>query len=214
MSFLTSTVRLWIIGFIALLAFSGCGEEEQEYRGFDNQYVKPGSPSIEAREQIQRTKQTGLVEKEKSDEKVSLALPQLSESDFIQSPKNRDPFRPYIEVINQEEEVHRQIQRDIKLKDYDVSELKLIGIITNISNPRALVITPDGTGFVLRRGDFVGRADFVDQGSGSEKIQVNWRVARIHGSGKEEERGIFLVRDDPTTPSLDVTRFLPLHPRQ
>jgi hypothetical protein len=78
-----------------------------------------------------------------------------------------------------------------------------------------MVVTPGGDGIVLRRGDYVGKADFIDQGSGGERIQVNWRVARIHGSGKEEERGIYLVRDDPLTKTPeDVTRFLPLHPRK
>lgn len=211
MSFFTSTMRLWTYSFSILAVLSGCGGEE-EYKGFDNQLVKPGTPSIDAREQIQKNQESGIVEKERRAEKPSLGLPQLSESDFIQSPKNRDPFKPFMEVIGQDQEILRQVQRDIKLKDYDVSELQLIGIITNISNPRAMVVTPDGTGFVLRRGDFVGRADFVDQGSGSDKIQVNWRVARIQGSGKDEERGIFLVRDDPTTKNVDVTRFIPLHP--
>ena len=100
-------------------------------------------------------------------------------------------------------------------KEYDIADLKLVAIVTNIGDPRAMVVTPTGTGFVLRRGDYVGRADYVDQGSGSEKLQVNWRIARIHGSGKEEERGIYLVRDDPLTPKgVDITRFLPLHPRE
>ena len=76
-----------------------------------------------------------------------------------------------------------------------------------------MVTPPNGVGFILRRGDYVGKADYVDPGSGGEKIQINWRVHRIHGSGKEEERGIYLVRDDPLTPTPnDVTRFLPLHP--
>ena len=88
----------------------------------------------------------------------------------------------------------------------------MIAIITNVGDPRAMVVPPDGVGFILRRGDYVGKPDYVDPGSGGEKIQINWKVHRIHGSGKEEERGIHLVRDDPLTPTPnDVTRFLPLH---
>ena len=120
-----------------------------------------------------------------------------------------------MELLTKQEEVRRLIQREVKLKEFDVSELTLIGIITKIGDPRAMVKVPDGTGVVLKRGDYVGKADFVKQGSQGEPIQVNWRVSRIHGSGKEEERGVYLVRDDPTTTKgVDITRFLPLHSSQ
>ncbi len=127
--------------------------------------------------------------------------------------RRRDPFAPYLEVLLKQDKGAVEIQRDVKLKEYDISELKLIGIITNIGDDRAMVTTPDKTGYVLKRGDYVGRTDFVKQEPDGEMIQVNWRVARIHGSGKEEERGIYLVRDDKTASrGVDVTRFIPLHP--
>lgn len=145
-------------------------------------------------------------------EKEENRLPQLKETDFIGSAKRRDPFKFFSELLEKKEEVQKLVQREVKLKEYDVSELKLVGIITKIGDPRAMLVVPDGSGFVLKRGDYVGRADFVQRGKTGEAIQVNWRVARIHGSGKEEERGVYLVRDDPTTSKgVDITRFLPLH---
>lgn len=176
--------------------------------------MRPGQSSIDAKKRI-KDKGTGLVEKESEKEAGKIKLPKLAETDFIEGDIHRDPFRPFIEVISRKETVERVVQREIKLKDYDISDLRLIGIITNIGDPRAMVVTPIGEGIVLRRGDYVGKADFIEQGSSGERIQVNWRVARIHGSGKEEERGIYLVRDDPLTKTPeDVTRFLPLHPRK
>jgi Tfp pilus assembly protein PilP len=137
----------------------------------------------------------------------------LTETAFIPDATRRDPFMPYIEVLVASSKKSRVVQREVKLDQYDVSDLRLIGIITNIGDPRAMVTTPDQTGFVLRRNDYVGRADFVKTGNDGDVIQVNWRVARIHGTGNEEERGIYLVRDDPTTTKgVDVTRFIPLHP--
>lgn len=139
-------------------------------------------------------------------------LPRLKETDFIGGSKRRDPFKFFAELLEKKEEVQKLVQREVKLKEYDITELKLIGIITKIGDPRAMVTVPDGSGFVLKRGDYVGRADFVQRGKTGEAIQVNWRVARIHGSGKEEERGIYLIRDDPTTTKgVDITRFIPLH---
>ncbi len=201
---------LWLCG--------ACGGEEEEsaprFRGRPGR-VRPGMSSIDAKKRVAGQKGTGLVEGGGETAKKKIELPQLAETDFIQSDKRRDPFFPYVEVIGVQQNITRSIQRDIKLEEYDISDLKLIAIITNIGDPRAMVVTPEGTGFVIRRGDYVGRADYIEQGSGGDKIQVNWRVARIHGSGKEEERGVYFIRDDPTTSrGVDMTRFIPLHPRE
>jgi len=190
----------------------GCEEEEngQRFRPSNPDLM---SPSIEARERIKQ-QGTGLLERGSDGAAATVALPKLSETDFIEGGKHRDPFRPFVEVLVRQEDMAEKVQREVKLKEYDVADLKLIAIVTNIGDERAMVVTPANEGIVLRRGDYVGRPEYVETGAG-EKIQVNWRVARIHGSGKDEERGIYLVRDDPLTETPeDVTRFVPLHPAQ
>ena len=211
----TRIVVLLAAAFCVAAAIPACGDDDSApYRRPKKDHVRPGQSSIDAKKRI-KEKGTGLVEQESAKEKSKIKLPKLAETDFIEGDIHRDPFRPFIEVISRKETVERVVQREIKLKDYDISDLRLIGIITNIGDPRAMVVTPINEGIVLRRGDYVGKADFIEQGSSGERIQVNWRVARIHGSGKEEERGIYLVRDDPLTKTPeDVTRFLPLHPRK
>jgi len=197
----------------ATLVSVACDDDDgSNYRHRKRDQVRPGQSSIEAKKRI-RQNGAGLIEKASDDKKNgTLKLPSLSETDFIESSKHRDPFKPFLHVISRKEEVHQVVQREIKLKEYDVADLKLIAIITNIGDPRAMVVTPAKEGIVLRRGDYVGKADYIDPGGGGEKIQVNWRVARIHGSGREEERGIYLVRDDPMTKTPeDITRFMPLH---
>jgi Tfp pilus assembly protein PilP len=207
----------WLLSTtIALGVGVACGDDadEKQFKDFRDDQIRPGMPSIEARERLRKQRQkSGLIEKKEAVDDNKLDLPRLTEVSFIDGPKNRDPFMPFIEIFANPEEVLDKPQINVKLPDYDVAELKLIGIITNIGDPRAMVVAPDKTGYVLRRGDYVGRADIVRQGSEGETVQLNWRVARIHGAGKEEERGIYFVRDDPTTESVvDVTRFLPLHP--
>lgn len=186
-----------------------CGEDEggqEKFRALKKTKSAPGGATNAAKNRLQKEKEVGS-----EGEKIS-ARP-LNETAFIPDVTRRDPFMPFVEVLVQKERVARVAQREVKLEEYDISDLRLIGIITNIGDPRAMVTTPDKTGFVLRRNDYVGRADFIKEGNDGEVIQVNWRVARIHGSGKEEERGIYLVRDDPTTTKgVDVTRFIPLHP--
>jgi hypothetical protein len=200
----------------AILLFQAAGCEEEQKGGGRFRQTKGtalGQPSPEAREKLQR-KGAGLVAKVDGDKLSSeAAIPSISETDFIESLDKRDPFRPFVEVLIRGTNTVRVVQREIKLEEYDISQLKLVAIITNIGDPRAMVVTPENVGIVLRRGDYVGKADFVDSGTGAEKIQINWKVHRINAAGREEERGIFLVRDDPLTPAEDdVTRFMPLYP--
>ena len=211
--------RLCHVLLTALVALgacaSGCGDDDAGYRRSRRDQIRPGMSSLDAKERI-KAQGAGLVEKgpAASGSKSGLVLPKLSETDFIEGAKHRDPFRPQFDVIIRQESGEQKIQREVKLKEYDVADLRLIAIVTNIGDERAMVVTPANEGIVLRRGDYVGKPEYVDTGSG-EKIQVNWRVARIHGSGKDEERGIYLVRDDPLTETPeDVTRFLPLHAQQ
>ncbi len=206
--------------FLAILALglflSGCFEDDESNppppRFRQGSGSALGAPSIDAREALQKNGAGLVAEKNFDKATMEIRLPAIGETDFIESSKRRDPFLPYLEVIVPAQEVKETVQREIKLEEYDIEQLRLIAIITNVGDPRAMVIPPNGEGFILRTGDYVGKADYVDPGSGAEKIQINWKVHRIHGSGKEEERGIYLVRDDPLTPTPnDVTRFLPLH---
>jgi Tfp pilus assembly protein PilP len=213
----TYNFLIWLIVAAGGFFLFACEEEAPPAADVKKPGIKPGMSSIEARKQIEIKQGSGLIEKSsKKEYSKRIGISQLRETDFIKTPRRRDPFEPFIEVLATQEDARKLVQRNVKLKEYDISDLKLIGIITNIGDPRAMVVVPDGTGFVLKRGDYVGRADFIQQlGSRGEQIQVNWRVTRIHGSGKEEERGVYLVRDDPTTTKgVDVTRFLSLHPSQ
>jgi Tfp pilus assembly protein PilP len=205
--------RRLCVATMLVIVISSCSDasDDQAYRDFGGQSGGSGNADKAAKA---GENEGGSSTTSSGKKKKKFSLPEITESMFIVGPRHRDPFSPFLEIlIKQEALAEVPIQREVKLKDYDISELKLIGIITNIGDPRAMVTTPDKTGFVLRRGDFVGRADFIKQGTSGAPIQVNWRVARIHGAGKEEERGIYLIREDPIgAKGVDVTRFIPLHP--
>jgi Tfp pilus assembly protein PilP len=173
-----------------------------------------GTPSPEARAELKKGSAGAVLKENEEKANASIRAPKIAETDFIESIKRRDPFRPFIEVIVPKPEVRENVEREIKLEEYDIEQLRLIAIITNVGDPRAMVVPPNNEGFILRRGDYVGKPDFIDPGNGADRIQINWKVARIHGSGKKEERGVYLVRDDPLTPTPDdVKRFMPLYPQ-
>lgn len=130
----------------------------------------------------------------------------LSESDFMESDRNRDPFRSFSSVFV--ERVKKPVvdnTRKVLAQNYTVDELKLVAIVLG-DDSRAMVLDPTKKGWVLRRGDYLGRAETVHIG-GAQGVdyQLNWRVDRIR------DGDLVLIRED--TAQKDVapqTRVLVL----
>jgi type IV pilus assembly protein PilP len=133
--------------------------------------------------------------------------PEYTENDFVESDRNRDPFRSFV-VQNQV--VNRQAlnQRKVELAQYSIDELKLVAIVQGGDKPRAMFVDPTGKGTVVYKGTFVCRAEVVHiGGSNGPEYQLNWRIDRIR------EGDVVLIREDPAQPAIPpATRVIPLHP--
>jgi type IV pilus assembly protein PilP len=136
------------------------------------------------------------------------AGPEYAESDFVENDRNRDPFRTFTELFIDSEKKPMKLQRKVILSQYALEELKLAAIVRGADYPRAMVVPPGGKGSVIKRGDFVGRAETVHTGgTNGTDYQVNWRVDRVR------DGDIVLVREDPAQPNVPpATRVIPLHP--
>ena len=100
-------------------------------------------------------------------------------------------------------------QRQVLLAEFSVDDLKLIGIVTRLEPARAMLVDPTGKGHVVRRGDFVGRADVVQiAGATGATYELNWRLDRIR------DGDVVLVREDPNNPDVPAaTKVIPLEAR-
>lgn len=141
-------------------------------------------------------------------EAAAPVAPSYRDEDFVETDRNRDPFRSYAAMfLPQADEIVRP-QRDVIMPDTPLEEMRLIAIVSGIASPSAMIEDQDGAGHTVHRGDFIGREDVVNAG-GAEGLPVtlNWRVDRIHADS------IILTRDDPTAPNrVPLTRVIPLHP--
>ena len=43
------------------------------------------------------------------------------------------------------------------LQRYEIDQLKLIAVITGLAQPKAMVVTPDGKGYVVKLGTRIGK---------------------------------------------------------
>ena len=86
--------------------------------------------------------------------------PEYTENDFVESDRNRDPFRSFI-IQNQQVGKQALNQRKVELAQYSIDELKLVAIVQGSDQPRAMFVDPSGKGTVVYRGTFVCRPEVV-----------------------------------------------------
>ena len=132
---------------------------------------------------------------------------EFQESDFTETERSRDPFRNFASMFAEENNLVPDSQLKVVLEQYSVDELKLIGLVTRIAQPQAMLLDPNGTGHVVTRGNYVGRAERVQGGTSGAEYEIHWRIDRIRPDD------IVLIREDPTHPDVpSATRVLPLRP--
>lgn len=122
---------------------------------------------------------------------------EFNENDFAESERNRDPFRSFIAVLRPEVKKVAQVQKEIILPQFSLDELKLVAIVMGGDYPRAMVVDPGGKGWVIKRGDWVGRPDVVHiGGANGTDYQINWRVSKVR------DGDIVFTREDPAQPAI------------
>jgi type IV pilus assembly protein PilP len=132
---------------------------------------------------------------------------EYTENDFVESDRNRDPFRSFL-VQQQPANKETLNQRKVELAQYSIDELKLIAIVHGADKARAMFLDPAGKGTVVYKGTFICRPEVVHiGGNNGPEYQLNWRVDRIR------EGDVVLIREDPAQPAIPpATRVIPLHP--
>jgi type IV pilus assembly protein PilP len=132
---------------------------------------------------------------------------EFSETDFVENDESRDPFRDFAGLFLKQAKQRTIVQRKVLASVHALDELKLSGIISR-GERRALVTDPNGLGWVLRTGDYVGKSEMVSTGGPTGvDVALNWRVDRIR------ETDVVFLREDPAHPEIPpTTKVMYLHP--
>jgi len=127
------------------------------------------------------------------------------DDDFVESERNRDPFRNYATMFRVR--ALETPQRAVVMPTTSIEQMRLMAIISGVARPRAMLVDPSSVGHVVARGDFIGRPEVVQTGGvDSAPLQLNWRVDRIRASE------VVLTREDPTAPGrVPLSRVIPLY---
>jgi type IV pilus assembly protein PilP len=173
---------------VSLLAglLAACGDEVQRSGGRGGGSSKKGAGKAAAAEAGQRPLEA-LV---------------FKDDDFVDSLRNRDPFRSYSTVFRAKGP--EDSQRPVIMPTTAIEDMRLIAIVTGLSRPKAMLVDPTSVGHVVERGDYVGRPKVI-QAAGSVSMTLNWRVDRIR------ENEVVLTQQDPADPTRSaLTKIIPL----
>ncbi len=89
----------------------------------------------------------------------------------------RDPFQSFLlEPIEQRETTPKG-----PLERFDISQLKVTGIVTSIAKPRAMIQAPDGKAYIAKPGTAIGRYGGVITKIGPDMLIVMEDYKDING---------------------------------
>lgn len=196
---------VWLSILVALTG--GCGDDGQETaapargRGLGGGAPPPAASGTGAAATGANPAQAGASADEEGPRRLEAVT--YRDEDFVESERNRDPFRSYMTTF--EVRAPDAVQRNVVMPTTAIESMRLIAVITGVPRPKAMLVDPLGTGHTVERGMYIGRPQVI-QATGSVSMTLNWRVDRIR------ENEVVLTRQDPTDPSRPpLTRVIPLH---
>ena len=166
----------WIFISIALLfLIGGCGG------GTPPSSLPPKikSPAVEKKKEG-----TTTVAEKKEPEK-------MEEAEFSYNPVGKpDPFKPFLQLTSVREGSRSGILTP--LQKYDISQLKLVAIISSPEGNIALVEDATGKGYFLKKGTFIGKNDGKITKILKDKVIIEEVYQDIFGQTKLNEISLFL----------------------
>ena len=167
-------LSLWIV---ILFFLSGCGGGTPP--SSVPQKAKPPTVEKKKSEPIQGA------EKKEGEKK--------EEIEYTYNPAGKaDPFKPFIQLTSVKTSSKSTLQTP--LQNYDMSQLKVVAIISTPEGNIALVEDSGGKGYFLKQGTWIGKNDGKVTKILKDKVMIEEAYQDIFGQTKRNEIILFLHR--------------------
>ena len=126
----------------------------------------------------------------------ALKLPPAPVNQFDFSNK-KDPFKPFmiVKVPQAPAAGEKRVVRDgLPIHSFDVSQFRLIGIVTGDRQNKAMVVDPNGKGYVIKVGMTIGKNDGQITSIGNNGVDVLEQFRDDNGRVRKETIRITLPR--------------------
>jgi len=170
----SDTGRWWMaLSIICLFLTGGCGE---------------GTPPSSIPSKV---KPPSVVKKKEEPAKVAEKKEPEKKEEYSYNPAGKpDPFRPFIQLISAKG--GSKTGPLTPLQKYDISQLRLVAIISNPGGNIALVEDVAGKGYFLKKGTWIGKNDGKVTQILKDKVIVEEVYQDIFGQTKTNEVSLFL----------------------
>lgn len=127
---------------LALLSVPGCKKKDSPPPQTPKPTVSPKAPAKVVQNPISSA--------------LRLPPPPVTQFDFS---TKKDPFKPYVVVKPPPSAAVESARKasQLPIHSYDVSQFKLIGVVTGAKESQAMVTDPAGKGYVLKQGMTIGK---------------------------------------------------------
>jgi type IV pilus assembly protein PilP len=123
---------------------------------------------------------------------LKLPSPPVNQFDFS---NKKDPFKPYVIVKSGVAQGEKQQRKELlPIHSFDVSQFKLIGIVMTGKENKAMVVDPQGKGYVLKVGMTIGKNDGRITAITNNSVNVVERFKDDNGRVHKENITITLPR--------------------
>jgi type IV pilus assembly protein PilP len=167
----------------AALSISGCGKKEQ--------------PPVLVQQGVSPVVQPAVKPIQKSLSSAIKPLPIQSGNLFDFSSK-KDPFKPFIQTKSSATptpaELKKALLLGLPIHSFDVSQFRLIGVVTGGKENQAMVVDPNGKGYVLKVGMSIGKNDGRITSITSGGVDVTEQFKDDNGRVRKENIRITLPR--------------------
>ena len=166
-------LQLIIVAFAALFLLFGCGEEAPAPPQAEPQKIAAPPPRDVAPPSAPET-------------------PAPPPPRYVYDPSGRrDPFEPLTTV---KKPIAQQDAPLTPLEKFDLGQLRLIGVIIGMGEPRAMVIAPDGKSYILKKGIKVGKNNGRVVGIKADAVLVEERYYDFSGEIRKSVESIQLPK--------------------
>ena len=177
-----SKIILLAVSAVFLFLLSSCGGGT----------APPPPPAPKAKTPVAEAKKAEPVQVAQNVEKKEVT--KKEELEFSYNPVGKaDPFKPFIQVAP---EKLRKSAFLTPLQKYDISQLKLVAIITIPEGNVALVEDQQGRGYFLKRGIAIGRHEGKVKAILRDRVIIEEAYSDVLGQAKVNEISLFLHRPE------------------
>jgi type IV pilus assembly protein PilP len=142
-------IQALLMSVIVFVFLTGCSKKDQPQTNI----TKPTSVTVQ---------QPVIKPVQRQISSVAMTTAQLHSNLFDFSNK-KDPFKPFVVAkaitTPTPADVKNSLKDGLPIHSFDVSQFRLIGIVTGGKDNQAMVVDPNGKGYVLKSGMFIGKND-------------------------------------------------------